>query len=108
MLTGREGVRWEGRQGIRRKRSTWDVCAESRGYLSLCSLSLFILEGVSLVIPFEEVWSVNVLEWFPGVVAFRIPFPFHEVLERSRFPMMSVVDQVFNLVFFGPLDQVRR
>ena len=60
------------------------------------------------MVPFEKVWSVNVLGWFPGIVAFGVPFPLHEVLERSRFPMTSVVDQVFDFVFFGALDQVRR
>ena len=65
------------------------------------------MERVALVIFFEKVWSVNVLGWLPGIVAFGIPFPLHKVLEHSRLPMMSVVDQVFDLIFLGPLDQVR-
>ena len=59
------------------------------------------------MILFEEVWSVNVLDWFPGVVTFGVPFPFHEVLERSRFPVTSVVDQMLHFIFFSTSDQVR-
>ena len=59
------------------------------------------------MILFKKVWSVNVLDWFPGVVAFGVPFPFHKVLECSGPPMMSVIDQVFDFIFFGALNQVR-
>ena len=50
---------------------------------------------------------MNILDWFPGIVAFRVPFPFHKVLEGSRPPVTSMIDQVFNFVFFGALDKVR-
>src|SRR5258708_6981648 len=80
---------------------------DSGGYFFLRRPFPFILEGVAVVIPFEEVWGMDVLGRFPGVVTFGVPFPLHEVLEHSRLPMTSVVDQVFYLVFFGPLNQVR-
>src|SRR5712692_9031445 len=107
MLMGREGVHWVDKQGIHSMRSTYDGSAELRGYLFLGCPPPFILEGIALMILLEKVWSVNVLGWFPSVIAFRVPFPLHKVLEHSRLPMTSVVDQVFNLVFFSPLDQVR-
>ena len=56
------------------------------------------------MVPFEEVWSVDVLDWLPGIVAFRIPFPLHKVLECSGLTMTSMVDQMLDLVFFGTLD----
>ena len=62
------------------------------------------MKRVMLVVPFEEVRGMDILGWFPGVVAFGVPFPLHKVLECSRLPMMSVIDQVFDLVFFGPLN----
>ncbi len=65
-----------------------------------------MLEGVALVILFEKVWSVNVLDAFPGVIAFGVAFPFHEVLERSRLSVSSVVHQVFYLILFGSLDEI--
>ena len=64
----------------------------------------FIFEGIAPVVLLEEIRGMNILDWFPGVVAFRIPFPLHEVLERSSPPVTSVVDQVFHLVFFCALD----
>ncbi len=66
-----------------------------------------MLQRVTLVIPFEQVRCVNILDGLPGVVAFGVSFPFHEVLEGSRPSMTSVVDQVFDLVFLGALDKVR-
>jgi len=57
-----------------------------------------------LVILFEKVWSMDVLDWFPGIVTFGIPFPLHKILEHSGLTMTSMVDQMFNLVFFGTLD----
>ena len=64
----------------------------------------FILEGIALMIPFEKVWSVNILSWFPGVVAFGVSLPLHKVLERSGPSMTSVVDQVFYFVFLHTLN----
>ena len=77
---------------------------KSGGYLSSRFRPPFILEGVTLVVLFEKVWGVNVLGWFPGVVTFGVPFPLHEVLERSRSPMTLVVDQMFYLVFLRSLN----
>ena len=59
------------------------------------------------MVPFEKVWSVNVLGWFPGVVTFGIPFPLHKVLEHSGPSMTSVVDQMFYFVLLHSLNQVR-
>src|SRR5258707_15863149 len=104
MLKEKGGVRWVDGRETRSKRLTCGASAESRGcFSSHCALS-FILEGIALVISFEEVWGVNVLDWFPGVVTFGVPFPLHKVLERSRPPMASVIDQVFHFVFFGSLN----
>jgi hypothetical protein len=33
-----------------------------------------------LMIEFDEVWRVDLISFFPGVVAFGISFPFDEVL----------------------------
>src|SRR5258708_3573703 len=107
MWMEKEGARWRDGQEIRWMHSTCGNGVKSRGCLFLRFPSLFILKGVALVVLFEKVWSVNILGWFPGVVAFGVPFPLHIVLECSRFPMMSVVDQVFDFVFFGTLDQIR-
>src|SRR5260221_13999205 len=107
MRMERGEARWRDGQEICWMRSTCGSGAKSSGCLSLWSLPLFILKGVALMILFEKVWGVNILDWFPGIVTFRVPFPFHKVLERSRLPMTSVVDQVFDFVFFGTLDQVR-
>jgi hypothetical protein len=52
------------------------------------------------VVGFEEIWGVNLCDWFPSVVAFRVPFPLDKVLQGSGPPMMSVADDALDLVFF--------
>jgi len=56
------------------------------------------------VILSEKVWSMDVLGQFPSAIAFGVPLPFHKVLELSRPTLMSMVDQMFDLVLFGALD----
>src|SRR5258708_34663120 len=107
MRMERGEARWRDGQEICWMRSTCGSGAKSSGCLSLWSPSLFILKGVALMILFEKVWSVNILGWFPGVVAFGVSLPLHIVLEGSRPPLTLVVDQVFDLVFFSTLDQIR-
>src|SRR5713226_3722957 len=52
---------------------------ESGGCLSFWFLLLFILERVALMIPFEKVWSMDILNRLPGVVTFGVSFPFRKV-----------------------------
>src|SRR5229473_4572419 len=100
MLREKGGVRWVDGQGTRSKRSTCSTSTESgRCFSSHCALS-FILEGIALVISFEKIWGMNVLDWFPGIVTLGVSFPLHKVLERSRPPVASVIDQVFHFIFF--------
>ena len=60
------------------------------GFLKRKALSFYALEGVSLVIEFDEVGRVDLIGIFPSIVTFGISFPFDEVLELSRSSMMSV------------------
>jgi len=52
--------------------------------------SFYPLERVPFVIKFDEVRCMDLIGVFPGIVAFRISFPFDEVLEHSRSSMTSV------------------
>ena len=47
------------------------------------------------------------VSWFPGVVTFRVPFPFDEVLERSGSSVTLVVDDTFHFILFFSIDKVR-
>jgi len=59
------------------------------------------------VIGLKEFRGMNLVSWFPSVVAFRVPFPFDEVLEHSGSTMTSVVDNALHFVFFFPINKVR-
>ena len=56
------------------------------------------------MILFEKVWGMDILDRFPGVITFRVPFPFHEVLELSRLTLVPVIDQMFDLIFLCSLN----
>src|SRR5260221_3218834 len=60
------------------------------------------------VIGFNDLWSVNLVSWFPGVVRFRIPFPFNEILESSSLASIPMIDHFLDFVFFFTFDKVRR
>jgi len=52
--------------------------------------SFYLLERVPFVIKFDEVGCMDLIGVFPSIVAFRVSFPFDEVLEHSGSSMMSV------------------
>ena|SRR5258707_9240050 len=66
----------------------------------------FIVEGMLSAIGFNELWGVDLISWFPSVIGFWVPLPFDQVLEGSRPPMMSVINDLLDLVFFFPFDKV--
>ena len=59
------------------------------------------------MIKFDQVGGVYLFSWFPCVVAFGIPFPFDEVLEPLRPPVMTVVDDALHFIFLFSVDKVR-
>ena len=60
------------------------------GILKQEETSFYPLEGVVLVIKFDEVRCVNLIGVFPSIVTFRVSLPFDEILEHSGSSMMSV------------------
>ena len=66
----------------------------------------FIFERVLLVIGFDELWSMDLVSWFPGVICFRVVLPFDQVLEGSRLPRMSVINDLLDLIFFFSFNKV--
>ena len=59
------------------------------------------------MIGFKQVRCVNLVSGLPRIVTFGVSFPFDEILELSRPPMMSVVEDTFHFVFFFSADKVR-
>ena len=51
------------------------------GFLDEESSSFYLLEGVVLVIKFDQVWGMCLIGVFPGIVAFGISFPLDQILE---------------------------
>jgi len=59
------------------------------------------------VIGLDEFRGMDLVSWFPGIVTFRVHFPFDEVLEHSGSSMMSMVDNTFHFIFLFSIDKVR-
>ena len=74
---------------------------------SCAGSSLFIFERVLSVIGFNELWSVDLVSWFPGVVCFWVSFPFDEILKGSSPASISVINHFLYLIFFFSSDKVR-
>ena len=60
------------------------------------------------MISLEQFGGVNVLQGFPGVVAFGVALPLDQVTNTFRSFIFSMTDDPFHGVFFFPVDHVRR
>jgi hypothetical protein len=72
------------------------------------SLSFYAIQGVSLVIEFDESWCMDLIGIFPSVVAFGIPFPFDQILQGLVASPFLMGTDLFHLVFFFSINQIRR
>ena len=73
----------------------------------LSSRSLpFILEGVTLMVFSDQLWSKHVSLMFPGVVSGGISLPFDKILEVSPFPKITMIDDGLDFVFFFSINDV--
>jgi len=59
------------------------------------------------MIGLEEIRSLKVVSWFPGVIALRVSFPFYEILQLFSSPLTSVAANGLDLVLFFVVDKVR-
>ena len=72
----------------------------------IASLAPFIVKRVLLVIGFNELQRMDLVSWFPSVIGFRITLPFDQVLESSRPPRTSVINNLFDFVFLFSFNEV--
>ena len=70
-------------------------------------LPFYAFQGLALVILPKEIQGIHLVSWFPGVVTFRVTLPLYEVLEDSGTSVMSVISNLFYLVLFFIINQVR-
>src|SRR6266404_2865732 len=60
------------------------------------------------LIMLDKVGGMDLISWFPCVVALGISFPFDQVLEPFRPSELSVCDNSFDFVFFFSVNEIRR
>src|SRR6266436_4995602 len=56
----------------------------------------------------DKIRGMNLVSWFPCIVAFGIPLPFDQVLKSFCPSELSVCDDSFDFVFLFPVNEVRR
>ena len=56
----------------------------------------------------NELRSMDLVSWFPGVVRFRVSYPLDEVLEGSGPSSASMINDLFDFILFFSFDKVRR
>ena len=59
-----------------------------------------------MILP-KEIQGVYLVSWFPGVVTFRVAPPLYEILEHSGTSVMLVIPNLFYLILFFIIDQIR-
>ncbi len=60
------------------------------------------------LIMLDKFRGVNLVSWFPCVVAFGVSLPFDQVLKSFRSSEVSVCNDSFDFVLFFSVDEVRR
>jgi hypothetical protein len=56
------------------------------------------------VVLFDEIVGMDMVLWFPCVVALWIARPFYQVFHFSRSPILSMIDDALHLVFLLPFN----
>ena len=56
----------------------------------------------------NELWSVDLISWFPSIVCFWISYPLDEILEGSSPAGALMINDPFDFIFFFSFDKVRR
>ncbi len=63
--------------------------------------------GCCGLIMLDKFRGMNLISWFPCVVAFRVSLPFNEILKFLRSSKLSVCDDLFDFIFIFSIDKVR-
>jgi hypothetical protein len=56
------------------------------------------------VVEFDEVWHVDLIGILPGVVAFRVAFPFDQILQGLTMPPSLVAADLFHFILFFSIN----
>ena len=67
----------------------------------------YMLQRVTLMIFLEQLRGLDVLDGFPGVVAFGVPFPLDQILEPPSPTVTAMVSNRLDFVLFSIIDKVR-
>jgi hypothetical protein len=64
-------------------------------------------QSISSMIKFDKNGHVNLIGVFPSVVTFGVTLPFDEILQGFAMSPSSVAEDLFYLIFFLAINQIR-
>jgi hypothetical protein len=67
----------------------------------------FILEVMASIVLFEKVRGVQLVPCFPGVIGFRVTFPFEEILKSFVLPKVAMTSDGLHFVFRFSINEIR-
>jgi hypothetical protein len=67
----------------------------------------FIFKVMAPIVLFEEVWGVQLIFRFPGVIGLWVALPFKEILQPFVLPEVAVTSDGFHFVLHFSIDKVR-
>jgi hypothetical protein len=86
----------------------WEECVAFGGVWTLYLWSnlegFYICLGVSSCVNLDQFFCVDLVSWFPGVVAFGVPFPLDEELEGSGPSVASMINDALHFIFFFSIN----
>jgi hypothetical protein len=63
---------------------------------------------VFLMVVLQQIRCMDVICWFPSVIALRVSSPFHQVLQGMTAPEASVIAYCFDFIFFFSFYYIQR
>jgi hypothetical protein len=74
--------------------------------VKLSSSCFYGFQGISPVIEFDEVWCMDLISVLPGVVTFRVAFPFDQILQGLVTPPSLVTADLFHFILLFSINQI--
>ena len=91
---------WGGSGGVGVVGPAWEL-------MEWLSLDPLYTRGLAALVLFQQLRRLDMVSWLPGVVAFRVPFPFDKVLQLFSPSMTLVAPDGLDFVLFFVVDKVR-
>ena len=103
-MSGTIGIGFQGSSVGKTWMPEW---VKSEGTTRVIRIAIYAKVGRPLFVLFDQIWGVDGVSGFPGVVTFRVSLPPDQELESFVPPKVAVCLDGLHLVFFFSANKVR-